>query len=268
MTYPTITVISQVSPSKTQVVRRDGSTVAVRLSPSRDSWLPLIEGLASQGTAATLGDLGVSSRAGAVSFGANYTYLDATYQSEETVNGVGNSTNDAALAGTPGVDGSIRIQRDTWIPLIPEHLFKTYADFQAKAEFLLGLNLIAVGSSYARGNENNAHQPDGVTYLGPGKASGYAVLNLNAEDRADPRLKLFGQITNLFDRKYSSAALLGPTGFTGSGNFIARPFPPVEYPVQQATFYAPGARAATGSGCATRSSRVHAGTDSESAGAG
>ncbi len=51
------------------------------------------------------------------------------------------------------------------------------------------------------------------------------------------------QVNNLFDRRYSTAAQLGPTGFTDTGAFIARPFPAVdgEFPVQQSTFFAPGA---------------------------
>ncbi len=50
-------------------------------------------------------------------------------------------------------------------------------------------------------------------------------------------------INNLLNRRYYSAAQLGPTGFTAAGNFVARPFEAIEgeYPLQQATFYAPGA---------------------------
>ena len=76
-------------------------------------------------------------------------------------------------------------------------MFKAYADYRATEAFSLGVNLIAVGSSYARGNENNLHQPDGVFYLGPGKAGGYGVLNLSAEYRVEPRFTVFGQINNL-----------------------------------------------------------------------
>ena len=41
-----------------------------------------------------------------------------------------------------------------------------------------------------------------------------------------------------------TAAQLGATGFTNAGNFVARPFAVAangEYPLQRATFYAPGA---------------------------
>ena len=188
-------------------------------------------------------EAGLSRRVGALAVGANYTWLDATYQSVETVNGTSNSTNSTAAAGARGFDGNIVVRPGDRIPLIPQHLFKAYADYRATEALSLGVNFIAVGSSYARGNENNLHQPDGVYYLGPGKAGGYGVVNLNAEYRFEPRFTVFGQINNLFDREYYTASLLGPTGFTANGNFIARPLPAVagQFPIQQATFYAPGA---------------------------
>ncbi len=100
-----------------------------------------------------------------------------------------------------------------------------------------------MSSSYARGNENNRHEPDGEYYLGPGTTPGYAVVNLGARYRLKPWIQVIAQINNLFDHHYYTAAQLGPMGFTESGNFIARPFPAVngEFPVRQSTFYAPGA---------------------------
>ena len=41
--------------------------------------------------------------------------------------------------------------------------------------------MIAVAGSYARGNENGAHEADDVYYLGPGRTSAYAVFNLGGE---------------------------------------------------------------------------------------
>jgi outer membrane receptor protein involved in Fe transport len=70
------------------------------------------------------------------------------------------------------------------------------------------------------------------------------VANLGARYNVHRTLQLFVQVNNLFDRRYYSGAQLGPTGFTASGNYIARPFAAAsngEFPVQQATFYAPGA---------------------------
>jgi outer membrane receptor protein involved in Fe transport len=107
----------------------------------------------------------------------------------------------------------------------------------------LNLNLISVSSSYARGNENNRHQADGVFYLGPGKAPGYAVVNLAGSYRFTRWLQAIAQVNNLFDRRYYTAAQLGTLGFTDTGAFIARPFPPVdgEFPLRHGTFFAPGA---------------------------
>lgn len=189
-------------------------------------------------------EAGLSGKTGALNVGANYTYINATYRSAESLNGTGNSTNDLALAGEAGLEGVIQVRPGNRIPLIPQHLFKAYADYQFSGEFSAGLNMLAVGGSYARGNENNRHQPDGVTYLGPGKTGGYAVFNLSAQYQPTKQLRFFTQINNLFNRKYATAAQLGPTGFTADGRFIAQPLPQTpggEDPVVQSTFYAPGA---------------------------
>ena len=104
---------------------------------------------------------------------------------------------------------------------------------------------VYVSGSFARGNENNAHEPVGVYYLGPGASPGYAVLNFGAHVRPVRRVLVFAEITNLLDRKYYTASQLAATGFTNTGTFNSRPFAaPVidgERPLVHATFYAPGA---------------------------
>jgi len=69
------------------------------------------------------------------------------------------------------------------------------------------------------------------------------VANLAARYRVHRRVELFVRVNNLFDRQFFTAAQLGATAFTEAGAFVARPFPAVngEFPVRQATFYAPGA---------------------------
>jgi outer membrane receptor protein involved in Fe transport len=185
----------------------------------------------------------VTSRVGRVTLGANYTFLSATYQSAETIDGSSNSTNDSAQAGTAGMDGVITIQPGDRIPLIPQHLGKVFADVQATTRFSVNVGVVAASSAYARGNENNEHLPDDVYYLGPGTSPAYGVVNLGARYQVARWIQLFGQINNLFDHHYYTAAQLGPTGFTDQGTFIARPFPAVDgnFPVVHATFYAPGA---------------------------
>lgn len=185
-------------------------------------------------------ELGLNGRNGPLSFGMNHTMLQATYQSSDTVQGSSNSSNQGE---EPGLQGNTNIKPGDRIPLIPQHLFKAYSDYRLTSTFSIGLNMVAVSSAFARGNENNQHRPDGSYYLGPGKSPGYAVFNLGARYQVEKQLQLFAQINNLFDRKYSTAALLGPSAFSGNGNFQARPFAAVngEFPLQHSTFFAPGA---------------------------
>ena len=186
-------------------------------------------------------ELGLNSNVGKLTFGANYTYLDATFQSPEIVPGGNNSSNSLATGAVKGLEGgTIQIVPGNRIPLVPQHIFKLFADYQYTPSLLVNMNVIAIGNSYARGNENNAQQPDGTFYQGPGKSGGYAVLNMGSQYRFEPRLTLLTQVNNVLNREYSTASLLGPTGFTNNGNFVARPFANPDA-FQHATFYAPGA---------------------------
>jgi outer membrane receptor protein involved in Fe transport len=188
-------------------------------------------------------ELGAQARFGRFTVGGGYTFLDATYETEETVNGESNSTNDSAEDGVPGVEASIEIEPGDRIPLIPRHMVKAFADIAIAPKLAIDLSLVGTSSSYARGNENNLHEPDGTYYLGEGSAAGYVVVSFGARYQIARWLALIGQINNLFDREYFTAAQLGANGFTDTGAFIARPFPPVngEFPVRQSTFLAPGA---------------------------
>lgn len=190
-------------------------------------------------------ELGLSFQpAAGLTVGANATFLDATYRTAEEVDGSSNSSNESAADGFPGVEGTIDIEPGDRIPLVPRRMLKLFADWDLGDTWSIGADVSAVGRSLARGNENGRHQPDGTYYLGPGYSPGYAVMNLNVAWKPSKGLKLFAQVNNLFDRQYSSAAQLGPTGFNDAGNFQGRPFAADangDRPVRHATFYAPGA---------------------------
>ena len=180
--------------------------------------------------------------------GAHYTWLDARFRSAELLGGAGNSSNDTALAGLPGVDGNIRVQAGQRIPLLPRHLLKLFAELPLAAGVAVTADLLAVSAAPARGNENGQHQADGVYYLGPGYSAGYALLNLGAEwQPAGPALRgltLFAQVNNLLDRRYSTAAQLGATAFDAKGNFGAQPLAANangDRPLLHSSFFAPGA---------------------------
>lgn len=185
-------------------------------------------------------ELGARTRAGRADVGAGYTFLSATFQSPEQVNGESNSASDAAA---PGLEGAIDIEPGDRMPLIPRHMLKVYAEVQVTGALGVDVDLMALSGVVARGNENGHHEADRVYYLGPGGTEPYTVVNLGARYALTRWLTITGQVNNLFDRRYSTAALLGSTAFTAAGTFVARPFPPVggEFPLTHSTFYAPGA---------------------------
>ena len=158
--------------------------------------------------------------------------------------GSSNSSNVTAAAGAPGLDGIINIRPGDRIPLIPRQMLKLFADYAVSPAFTLNGSMVAVSGALARGNENNGHQPDRTFYLGQGRSAAYAIFNLGANYRMTPQLQLLAQVNNVFDTRYNTAAQLGPTGFDANGNFQARPFGGSNadgFPVQQSTFFAPGA---------------------------
>jgi outer membrane receptor protein involved in Fe transport len=181
----------------------------------------------------------LSARIGKFHLGGNYTFLAATYQSAETINGGSNSTNDQGL----GLDGNVLIQPGDQIPLTPRNIFKAFAEYEPTSKLSFDLDFLAVGRSYARGNENNLDKPDGIYYLGPGYSAGYGVINLGARYQLHKRVQLSVQIDNLLNHHYYTAAQLGPSPYDNSGNFVAQPFPAVDgnSPIRTTTLFAPGA---------------------------
>jgi outer membrane receptor protein involved in Fe transport len=169
-----------------------------------------------------------------VTLGGNYTFLNATYESPQSIDAASNSSN---------VDGSITVQPGDRIPQIPRNILKAYADYEPTSRLRIDLDFIAAGRSFARGNENNLDRPDDVYYLGPAFSPGYGVVNLGAHYQLRKRVQLFVQIDNLLNHRYDTAAQLGPSPYDNAGSIIAQPFPPVNgtYPIRTTTFFAPGA---------------------------
>ena len=189
-------------------------------------------------------ELGMNGKWGKFSLGAHYTFLEATYQSSAVLNSSGNSSNDAASGGQRGLDGNITIQPGNYIPSIPRQMLKLSVDYALSPSFNLNANMQAVSYSYARGNENNLHQPDGGIYAGSARSAGYAIVNLGASYQATPQWQVLFQVNNLLNTQYTTAAQLGANGFDANGKFIARPLGGSSlsgYPLQQSGFLAPGA---------------------------
>jgi outer membrane receptor protein involved in Fe transport len=188
-------------------------------------------------------ELDARTTVGRVTFGAGYTFLRATFESEETVNGESNSSNEEANEGEPGLEGTIEIEPGDRLPFIPQHMLKAFAEMEVTRQLGIDVNVISAGSSFARGNENNRHEPDGTYYLGEGTSDGYAIVNVGARYAVTTHVQIIAQVNNLFDTDYATGAQLGPVGFTPAGTFIARPLPAIngQFPVRHSTFFAVGA---------------------------
>ncbi|MEP6720329.1 MAG: TonB-dependent receptor [Variovorax sp.] len=190
-------------------------------------------------------ELGLQAQpASGLTLGGNLMLLDATYRSSETVGGAGNSSNDQAMAGFPGVDGNIQIRPGDRIPMLPRQVLKIYADYAPTAQWRIGLDMVASSGASLRGNENSQHRADGLYYTGPGRSAGYAVFNLGVDYKPRPGLKFFVQVANLFNRKYTTGGQLGTNGFTPGGAYIARALPQNangDYPVSRGSLMSPGA---------------------------
>lgn len=192
-------------------------------------------------------DADLDGRIGPITWGLDWTFLSATYQSVETLDGSANNTNDIALQGYPGLGGTITVNPGNRIPLIPKQTGKGYLMYQPISKLLFELNEVVDSSSYARGNENNAYSADGVYYLGPGVSPGYAITNFRARYDLTRHFYLALQIDNLLNHEYYTAAWLSNTVLTAQGAFQSLPFSAYatgpyagNVPSESATFFAPG----------------------------
>lgn len=154
-------------------------------------------------------EAGISGVLDRLSLSAHYTWLKATYQSQDSL---GSENNSAAS------DGAIVVHPGDRIPLIPRQIFKAQAEYQFLPNLSAGLQLIAVGNSFVRGNENNAHAAD-ATHLGSGRVPGYGVLNFSGSYRPSARWKLFASVSNVLNRAYASTGQLGSYAFTPAGGY-------------------------------------------------
>jgi outer membrane receptor protein involved in Fe transport len=201
-------------------------------SINRDDILFVAEGTGSLGYFTNFGktkrqgaELGLSSNAGnRFSWAFNYSYVRATFESQACIISESNST---AGVGCPG--DAILITPGNRIPGIPEHQFKLAGDFRVTESWSVGGTVLAFSDQYAIGNENNQHDDNG-------KVAGYGILNLTTNYRLGQQWNLFAKVNNVFDKDYSTGAILAENSFGANGAFLAN-----TADWEDETFYAPGA---------------------------
>lgn len=135
---------------------------------------------------------------------ANYTYIDATYQSANTLSSPGNPN---ALTDPNNDDVQfINVKPGDHIPGIPAHRFKAGIEYQATDAWKVGADVNVVGSQWLAGDSTNQSP----------KVPAYTVVNLHTSYRITPNIEVFGLINNVFNQHY----YLGGT-FFGTGGFAS-----------------------------------------------
>jgi outer membrane receptor protein involved in Fe transport len=145
-------------------------------------------------------ELGVSARQGPWNTTLRYSHILASYRSGFVEHSPFNPSADAT--------GDIQVQPGNLLPGTPRDSLKLRVEWAGGDELSLGLNLLASGSSYSRGDENNASGD---------RVSGYAVVHADARWALSPRVEGSLQLSNLFDRRYANFGQLGRNAFSGPG---------------------------------------------------
>jgi outer membrane receptor protein involved in Fe transport len=118
---------------------------------------------------------------------------------------------------TADANGNIQVSPGDRIPGIPRHHLNALLRYDLSTSLTVGANAVAVSRQFARGNDNNAHQADGVAFLGSGEIAGYAIFNLNLVYKLERGFQLFARVSNVFDTRYATAGALRQNFFPGGG---------------------------------------------------
>ncbi len=120
---------------------------------------------------------------------ANYTFVDATFQSAI-------QTNDPVTASV------VNVLPGSHIPVIPAHRFKAGAEYQITDAWKLGADLNVIGSQYLLRDDSNIYP----------KVPAYWVVNLHTSYQVTKNVEVFALVQNLFNQRYYSAGTLFNTG--------------------------------------------------------
>jgi iron complex outermembrane recepter protein len=136
---------------------------------------------------------------------ANYTFIDATYQTNLILQSPNNPAN---------ADGLIFVIPGDHIPGIPNQRFKLSAEYQITDAWKLGGDLLVFGSQYLIHDDSNQNP----------KVPPYWVVNLHSSYQVTKNVEVFGLIQNLFDLHYFSAGTFFNTAGFNSNTFGANNF--------------------------------------------
>ena len=128
-------------------------------------------------------------RRGGWQVGASYAFIDATFRTPLVLGSPANPAADAA--------GRIAVARGDRLSGLPRHSATLTADYEGRfggRAFALGGDLIARSGQFLVGDEFNRVP----------KVPGYAVFNLRGRIELLRGVALFGELHNVFDRKFAT----------------------------------------------------------------
>jgi iron complex outermembrane receptor protein len=131
---------------------------------------------------------------------ANFTYVDATYQSAITLF----SPNNPNALTDPNNDDVqfVNVRPGDHIPGISANRFKAGVEYGITEAWKLGGDLNVVGSQYLVHDDTNQSP----------KVPAYAVLNLHTSYQLTPNIEIFGLINNVFNQQYYLGGSFFQTG--------------------------------------------------------
>jgi iron complex outermembrane recepter protein len=133
---------------------------------------------------------------------ANYTYVDATYESAGVLNSPSNPN--AITDPSTGIQ-YINVVPGDHIGAIPANRFKAGAEYAVTEKWKVGADLNVVGNEYLFGDGTNQSP----------QVPAYAVLNLHTSYQVTKNVEVFGLINNALDQHYYLwGGFTDPTGFT------------------------------------------------------
>jgi iron complex outermembrane recepter protein len=115
---------------------------------------------------------------------ANYTFVDATFQSALTLSSPFNPAADT--------NGNISVVPGDQIPAVPRHRFKAGAEYSITEPWTIGIDLDVIGSQYLVADQSNQNP----------KVPAYWVVNAHSSYKLTKNVEVFALVQNLFNQHY------------------------------------------------------------------
>ena len=140
---------------------------------------------------------------------ANYSYVQATFESPLLLPSPSNPYQDA--------NANIQVLPGDRMPGIPESRLKLGVDYKFIPQWTIGTSVIVTGNYYYVGDESNQLAPIG----------GYTTVDLHTSYKPFAHFEVFATVDNLLNRKYATWGILSdPSGQNAPGVPANGPYDP------------------------------------------